>query len=77
MTAEEKLKELYEDVEFLQNNYATPYSVRISPKDIDLIANLVVERLANGVIRDACYEAIRRAEKPILKNYIRGGNPPA
>jgi len=57
MTAEEKLKELYDNLKYCpcgerdcgrwdtDNGYAY-----ISPEHIDLIANLVVERLRNGGI---------------------------
>ncbi len=53
MTAEEKLKELYENPQrenfvrsrlFVDENGVTI----LSPQDIDLIANLVVERLKDG-----------------------------
>lgn len=49
MTAEEKLKELYKKLEpkGQGGNYIEikPYYISLSPCDIDLIANLVIERL--------------------------------
>ena len=48
MTAEEKLKELYRSCDFVAGSYILKDSqcrVMLSPLDIDLITNLVVERL--------------------------------
>ena len=43
MTAEEKLKEYQE--EWLNRDELKIYPARLAPQDIDLIANLVVERI--------------------------------
>ena len=58
MTAEEKLEELYEEVkprartpEMVKNHTMCdiPGALRIHPKYMDLIANLVIERLKEGL----------------------------
>ncbi len=54
MTAEEKLKEEYDRLAANRTTSTPPIKVndlghvKLNPYDIDLIANLVVERLKNG-----------------------------
>ncbi len=52
MTAEEKLKELYKEIELLRTETKKvvdhDYGSYMHPEHIDLIANLVIERMENG-----------------------------